>query len=437
MKRIGMHLYINIHNYNDIVEYEETNIGKPLHSIHALDTYFTSIEKYAKELGSVEIEKITGPRLHMYIVEKNMDNAFWVLWKISTYARSLTRYLNENVAKYKTLSPFEIQIGACYGKFYEFEFKTTLELTTIGYAANFAAKLQSIAVDNCLCISQNIFEELTNESIKSQFKQKTNSKIYKYDQNCYYEISLRSTNKYFNEDIYTRVLKYANDTNLKDIRFSSARSLINSEVLSLENSKLVIGIPFFADVRGFTSQFAEDDSNLEEMKATTERVLSKMYETVTKNDGVHIQFQGDREVAIFHEYGNNRDCYTKSVISAMRLLDEVKNFGISIGIGESLGKIFVTRIGARGCKDNVLVGRVVNNAEEYEDLEASENEIVIASNIYQILYESNIKLAKLFNKRKDHYVSTVGYKKYLDSLKCEQLQNNNKNNNYNGAWLNE
>ena len=106
-------------------------------------------------------------------------------------------------------------------------------------------------------------------------------------------------------------------------------------MLSLENAKLVIGIPFFADVRGVTSQFAEDDSNLEEMKAKTEKVLSKMHEIVTKNDGVHIQFQGDREVAIFHEYGNNKECYTKSVISAMRLLDEVKNFEISIGVIEN------------------------------------------------------------------------------------------------------
>ena len=208
-------------------------------------------------------------------------------------------------------------------------------------------------------------------------------------------------------------------------------------MLSLENSKLVIGIPFFADVRGFTSQFAEDDSNLEEMKAKTEKVLSKMHEIVTKNDGIHIQFQGDREVAIFHEYGNNKECYTKSVISAMRLLDEVKNFEISIGIGGTLGKIFVTRIGTRGCKDNILLGRVVNKAEEYEDSEASENEIVISSNIYQIILENNIKLAKLFIKRKEYYVSTIGYKKYLDMLKSEQLQNNNKNYKYNGAWLNE
>ena len=434
MKRIGMHLYININNYNDIVEYEESNVGKPLHSIHALDTYFTSVEKYAKELGSVEIEKITGPRLHMYIIEKNMDNAFWILWKVSTYARSLTRYLNEKVAKYKSLSPFKIQIGACYGKFYEFEFKKTAELTTIGYAANFAAKLQSIAVTNCLCISENIFAGLTNESIKVQFKQKSNPKIYKYEQDYYYEIPLKTTNKYFNDDIYSRVLKYANDTNLKDITFSSARNLINSESLSLENSKLVMGIPFFADIRGFTSQFAEDDSNLEEMKIKTENVLSKMYEIVAKNDSVHIQFLGD---AIFHEYGNNKDCYINSVISAMCLLDEVENFDISIGIGESLGKIFITRIGARGCKDNVLVGRVVNEAEEYEDTEASENEIVIASNVYDIISKINVNLAKQFKKRKDYYVSKISYKKYLDLLKKEQLQNNNKNNNYNGAWLHE
>ena len=168
---------------------------------------------------------------------------------------------------------------------------------------------------------------------------------------------LKSTKKYFDDDIYTRVLSYANDTNLKDINFSSARNLINSEVLSLENAKLVIGIPFFADVRGVTSQFAEDDSNLEEMKAKTEKVLSKMHEIVTKNDGVHIQFQGDREVAIFHEYGNNKECYTKSVISAMRLLDEVKNFDMQVFLAfqrvvhNGDGQNFYKRGGQHGIKE--------------------------------------------------------------------------------------
>ena len=436
MKQIGMHFYINVRNYNDIVEKEESVLGRPLHSIHALDLYFTSIERYAKELGKVEIEKITGSRLHMYIIDDDMDRAFKFLWKVSTYARSLTRFISDKIAKYKTLQIFEIQVGACYGKFYEFEFTKTSEITTIGYAANFAAKLQSIALTDCLCVSENIYNDLTNKNIKNQFNVKYSAKIKKYDQDKYYEIKLIDKSHHFNDKIFTRVIEFANSINLGDINFSKARNLIDLEQISLVNSKEIVGIPFFADIRGFTSQFLEDDSNLEEMKIKTEQVLTKMHDVVIKHNGVHVQFQGDREVAIFHEYGDNKDCYLNSVISGLRLIDQIKEFNISIGIGESAGKMFVTRIGTRGSKDNIIVGRVVNKADEYEDNEANLNELVIDSDIYQKLNTANYSVAKLFKKRNDYYVTSIGFKQYLDGVQRNQLLDNNKNKKYNGAWFN-
>ena len=49
MKRYnGIHFYINIKNYNDIILEEEERFGKVNHAIHALDTFFSSIDHTGK-----------------------------------------------------------------------------------------------------------------------------------------------------------------------------------------------------------------------------------------------------------------------------------------------------------------------------------------------------------------------------------------------------
>lgn len=47
-KSEGIHFYVNVENFNDVVLNEEQHTGKVNHSIHALDTFFTSIEYYGK-----------------------------------------------------------------------------------------------------------------------------------------------------------------------------------------------------------------------------------------------------------------------------------------------------------------------------------------------------------------------------------------------------
>ena len=149
IRKKGIHFYINIVNLNDVVETEEAHSGEVKHAVHELDTFFSSIEAYGKRHYPevFVIEKITGSRLHMYVESECIPAAFEIVSSVSQYAYKLTTHLSEHIAKYKTLLPFRIQIGACFGSFYEFEFKreNADELTTIGYAANFAAKLQGLA----------------------------------------------------------------------------------------------------------------------------------------------------------------------------------------------------------------------------------------------------------------------------------------------------
>ena len=134
-RKEGCHFYINIANLNEVVTKEEERTGNVTHAVHALDTFFSSIEAYGKKYYSdiFVVEKVTGSRLHMYITE-DMTKAYSAIIDIAVYAYALSYYLNRNVGKYKSLLDFEIQVGCCYGKFYDFIFKTEEkeEETTIG-----------------------------------------------------------------------------------------------------------------------------------------------------------------------------------------------------------------------------------------------------------------------------------------------------------------
>ena len=435
-RKEGCHFYINIANLNEVVTKEEERTGNVTHAVHALDTFFSSIEAYGKRNYSdiFVVEKVTGSRLHMYVTE-DITKAYSVITDIAVYAYALSSYLNKNVGKYKSLLDFEIQVGCCYGKFYDFIFKTEEkeEETTIGYAANYAAKLQSITSTGFLSISENIYEALEEEQ-KSFFSIKRDGRISKYGQSCYYTANLSKFN------VAKRVesgLEYAKEVayrvNLNEMSFASPNSKINLDYLTKKESKKIEGIPLFADVRGFTSQFKDDDSNLAEMAKKTQDILTSMYKIVNRK-GTHVQFQGDREFALYHNFGDY-DCCEDAVLAGMRIIDAVHGFQVCVGVGQSLGKMFVSKIGARGEKDIVVLGHTVIEADGFEDDYAKANQLVIGTEIYQILHTKNIQLAGQFKKLNDRcYYTTVGYKKFMQLLEDNRLAQNNQQRNYNGAW---
>ncbi len=186
-KKTGVHFYINIANFDDVAEMEEVATQEVKHSIHELDTFFSSVEAYGLKhySGLFRVEKITGSRLHMYVENDSVPMTFEIVAAVTKYAFELAGHLNANVSKYKTLLPFCIHAGACYGPFYEFEFKRkdADEMTTIGFAANYAAKLQNMASLSRVLISENIYDSLTVDQ-KKCFRRITSTAIRKYDQKC-------------------------------------------------------------------------------------------------------------------------------------------------------------------------------------------------------------------------------------------------------------
>ena len=437
-KKQGIHFYINIRNFADIVEKEENDTGNVVHSIHALDAFFSSVEAYGKNHypDTVIIEKITGSRLHMYVDNSNVDDAFSATSNISKYAVALSRYMMDNVSKYKTLSYFEIQIGASYGHFYEFVFRDNSieELTTIGYVANYAAKLQNLSEPDHILISQSIYDDIVSTK-KSLFIPKHFEEIKKYDQSVCYDAEVRSIcdSMDYTED-FNSFLTIANKINLQDMNFRSADKRLSYQNLSKTECKKIYGIPLFADIRGFTSQFDENDLNLEEMTNKTQNVLQSMYDAVNYCKGVHVQFQGDREMALFHNY-STYTCEEDAVQAGLRIIDVVKPFHVSVGVGEAIGKLFAAKIGARGEKDNILIGRTVLDADDCEDKYAKENQLVITEAVYAELAKKNKTLAEQFSYMGNHmYFTKKSYQEYLFYQEQKCLNSNNKNQTYNGAW---
>ena len=85
-KQSGIHFYINIANFNKIILEEETKTKNVTHAIHALDTFFTSVESFGKMVSkNLVVEKITGSRLHMYVIDE-LEPAFQVVKAVSAYS---------------------------------------------------------------------------------------------------------------------------------------------------------------------------------------------------------------------------------------------------------------------------------------------------------------------------------------------------------------
>lgn len=436
-KRKGLHFYINVSNFNDIVEDEEQR-GGVNHSIHALDTLFSLTEQFGKQKYPDDfiVEKITGARLHMYLYG-DVEDTYEMAASIISYADGVASFMGTDIAKYKTLLKFELQAGVASGRFYEYEFETDSydEITTIGFACNYAAKLQVLAHTGCISVSKDVYESMKDIWEQSSFVRMTSPTILKYKQLYYYEANMSDLKARIELTDKERehIRDYANQRNLVDMKFPEVTRSLSLEYLSSTNGRRIEGVPVFADVRDFTSQFMPDDSNLAEMAEKTSRILEKLYSTTMGNGGVHVQFQGDREFALFHNVGEKK-CFKEAVLCGMRMIDAVKPYSVHIGVGETFGKMYAVRIGARGEKDRLIIGRTVNEADRMEDEKAEEDQLAISTEVYEGLRSQDPELAKQFGRKDGVYITTLGYSAYTDRLKFAKQTSETKSHGYNGAW---
>lgn len=462
----GLHFYVNVNNLDSILCKEERETDFLKKAFHQLDTFVSTMEYYAG-LTTVQVEKLTGSRLHFYVQCKEDDhNDILNALKVVAMAHHLAGYISTNIRKYKDVANYQIGAGMDYGDFTIFTFSDKEsqieEETSIGSPANRAAKLQSYSEDGTLTVSREVYEIL-NGACKKLFYGNSDISVkvaLKYYDLTAYSCSLESLYELFAQekgfgasasDSERWAHEHAEATNLGEVQENGVRKLLDFNNLSLRNCKTVEGIMLFADIRGFTKKFDPDGSNLAEMKQATQLILSKMNKCVHDDDGVHVQFQGDRISAIFHEFDNEDIDYVfRAYRCAFRLIDMVKELNengvikealgdqkLQIGIGMASGNIFATRLGKRREKDNVAMGETVRAADYAEDEIAGNqvrgttvSEIAVTKDCYELLDDSNSEevtyIKSAFASRGKHYVSRSGWDNVTKKIDEAKQKNNHK-----------
>ena len=441
----GIHFYINLNNLNKIIKDDEKSHDDLCRTFHALNTFTATMEKFANEFGDVEVEKFTTSRLHFYIPIDNNDNTVTTeMLELVAFSKVLTNFINKN-SKYQSLIDFKIGAGADYGKYTEFKFTDAEsqleEMTTIGAPANRAAKLQSLCADGKFLISKEVLNRLpipmrslffgNGEATKELARKYTDLTAYEADVDS---IHSRLSDSYISRE--QRSLEYASSVvqslNLAEMNISDTNKQLEFNNLSIKNSKSIESATIlFSDIRGFTQRV--DESNLSEMKQLTKIVLEMMNKAVRRRDGVHVQFQGDRESAVFNQYNSESDDYVlRAVLCAMQMLDKLDELNngrddkLNIGIGCAVGNTFATRIGMRGNKFNVVMGETVKEADDAEDnvagthIYSPQTEIAITEEMYKYLTNLPGKdsefIKESFKERiykgKKYYISTTRFSEY-------------------------
>ena len=391
-----------------------------------MNTLFTSIERFVNDnyKNEVTIEKVTGSRLHLIINGDKQTNIMIVICK---FAYMLSKEF-QTFSKYSDLEMLSLQFGAAVGFYSEAEIKLSedTEYTSIGYPANYAAKLQSISNIGSLYISEKLydligyneksnFDEVINlQSLKTKEKY-NNGKIYSFTVGKFENPNIFTNSIISNiTDYITEARSKSNDLNYKDMNKISPTKNFTFDNWSVTNIAEFDGTVVYADVRGFTKEFKPDGSNLEILVYETIRILNTMYDTCTKNHGFHIQFQGDREYVLFPHDTQEDACFF-----AVKLIDAIKKANRHIGVGIAYGKLFGFKIGIRGSKDNVMLGVPAICADNLEDLYAGEDTVSISENVYSKLKDKQLK--SLFDEKGTvknigckYYSTTLGYSQYIN-----------------------
>lgn len=453
----GIHIYVCIDNFDALLTKEEKNTGSIKHSLKLLNSFFVAIRKFANEkMGSqiegIHIEKITGNRMHLYFEREKYSNTpieqyVKELLYLAAYSAKIMHCLNNDISKLNSLDDAVISIGADYGHYRAFEFYDSAnnidEETSIGFAANYACKLQIVVSNNRIAISKDVFE-LLPYGLAAYFNKTYSPLLYKYsndDKGAFYETDI-DVLYFYSEEIRKHlhfdadsIKEIANKINFSDMSFSRVKNKLNLRTLTEKESKVFSGIVLFSDIRNFTGKFFDDDSNLNQMSNLAVQAVKKMIDNVIDFEGNHIQIQGDKEVAVFPlEYEpENGESLRDSIVCALSMIDDLRMLHLDVGIGMAFGDIYTSIIDVRGAKSNVVLGQTVALGNKLEDDCASANELVISKELYECLlkYDDSKYLCKYFVKRDYYYVT----KKSFNEIKLLEEKNDlNEKTNNNGYY---
>lgn len=458
----GIHFYINVNNLQSIIKENEKKDEELKWVIHMLHTYFTGFTKLIK-LYRGDIEKCNGGRAHVvFSIDANnetagIENAIRAIVACFVYNNNIFN----SIGKYRKYNrpDFKVSGGMDYGDYIFLEIDDKIsekEDSSIGATANNAAKIQTFADTDYIYVLDRLYDSMP-QALKDKFQKidsaeqsEINEKIPTATVYCakYSSVYDDIVNQEIEEelkDVTEKVDKEAQKLNISEIEFSEAKKvLIKFPELSINNNKKFVGGVLCADLRGFTHLFNNNDSNVKDLAYIMDKVYEIMGKVVNEEYGARMQYQGDRIVAVFHDYTGTDPYIIRMLRCAMKINEQLpglnndKNISsklggseIAVGIGCSIGNIIASRLGLVGNRDNIVLSEAAKDADKCEDKYAEEvNTIAINKELHDAIVEASnntlnleyIVFDNIFEaiSKTSYYKTTADYKLFLAKLKEEK-----------------
>lgn len=116
----------------------------------------------------------------------------------------------------------------------------------------------------------------------------------------------------------------------------------------------------FADIRGFT-RFSED-RDPKEVVAVLNKIFARVADVVFSEDGMIDKFIGDGVMALFNVPYDQDEHADRAVRCALKMVEAIKDEGLSFGIGINTGDVVVGNIGSPKRLEYTAIGDTVNTA---------------------------------------------------------------------------
>ncbi len=420
----GAHIYADIPNFHDAVEDageskdEQRKLVRAAHVLRRVQGD-TLLEH---DIGKIQLQAV---RLHALCFKPYKDGEERAMRSV-VFAVAQNTYLYDafNVV-IEDVRDFHGAVGVASGVSYIANIGSSgnRELICLGTCANLAAKI--IRGTDTINITEDVYL-LLPEDLRDKFgpvKTVAGAAVRQARGLRWDDVKDVADDlgiKFDLEKLKRRTIKYRDSLPLHDIGISEARTRIKPENLTERNCKRTAAVAIYADLDGFTKyvQQAEDDDEIESLVRALHMVRAEFHAVIRRDfHGVVLQHQGDRTFAIMHMPSGSGDKDGKercqkgldvaiglqsSMIHVLnkRLADRKD---IHVAVGVDAGLALVTRLGKRGQKDVVCLGRGVDSAEQLQ-LRSAGTEIRVSEEIYDAIDDDAIT-EEFEEDRKGAYVS--------------------------------
>lgn len=396
----GAHVYVSLSNFAKLATEITTDADyrRLIQAVHIYQREVSRLVEGAESFDGVRVH-FQGPKLHALFyrpiddAEELVTRALLIQMVIRDFVRNVFNPAFPNFDDFVVSAGADIGsvIGTRNGS------RGDRELLFIGSAANRAAKI--IRGQGYLRLTGRLFDSLP-ETLQERCKAVGDGDDYRVEPIEGEELRglVEEHDHTWDADKSAERVQADKETfPLKNIEYSSAVERIDFDLLSIRNNKKVNAASLFGDVSGFTSYVeSAKDRDAQRGAIRVFHAIRKEMAAVIKRDfeGVRVQFQGDRVQGLFHLPKDDHSAVSLEALEAASGLNASMELtlkealpdstSLHLAIGIDLGTTLASKLGTRGHRDRICLGRAVEEAADHEE-RCTGGEIGIGEAVHKLL----------------------------------------------------